>query len=168
MSYSKAEIRKLSSMPHIALNSVGDISGLTAPVQEAKVVKFAGSKGIPLFWQEKKEVDLWVALFKDLGATHVFDITPGHGAAACASALLDITYEGVAMNEQHATWLDNVLDKVIFTIINDKPSDDFKEHQPDVKKYFAALVEEGRKFLCKSNVKDAENDPEDEEDEDDD
>ena len=49
MSYSKAEIRKLSSMPHIALNSVGDISGLTAPVQEAKVVKFAGSKGIPLF-----------------------------------------------------------------------------------------------------------------------
>ena len=116
----------------------------------------------------KKEVDFWIALFKDLAASHVFDLAAGHGAAACASALLDITYEGVAMNEQHATWLDNVLDKVIFTIINDKPSDDFKEHQPDVKKYFAPLVEEGRKFLCRANVKDAEKDPEDEKDEDED
>ena len=168
MSYSKAPIRSLSSMPRVALNSVGDISGLTVPVQEDKVLKFAGSKGIPLFWQEKKEVDFWVALFKDLAASHVFDIAAGHGAAACASALLDITYEGVAMNEQHATWLDNVLDKVIFTIVNDTPCDDFKEHQPDVKKYFAPLVEEGRKFLCKANVEDAEKDPEDEEDEDED
>ena len=107
----------------------------------------------------KKEVDFWIALFKDLAASHVFDLAAGHGAAACAAALLDITYEGVAMNEKHSTWLDNVLDKVIFTIINDKPSDDFKEHQPDVKKYFAPLVEEGRKFLFRDNADDDEKDP---------
>ena len=119
-----------------------------------------------------KEVDFWVALFKDLAASHVFDLAAGHGAAACASALLDITYEGVAMNEKHSTWLDNVLDKVIFTIINDTPSDDFKDHQPDVKKYFAPLVEESRKFLLsQDDLEDEEKDRlagQDEEDEEED
>ena len=76
------------------------------------------------------------------------------------------------MNEQHANWLDNVLDKVIFTIVNDTPCDDFKEHQPDVKKYFAPLVEEGRKFLfSQDNLEDEEKDRlagQDEEDEEED
>ena len=107
-------------------------------------------------------------MFKDLAASHVFDITSGQGAAACASSLLDITYEGITMNEKHSTWLDNVLDNVIFTVINDSPSVDLKELQPDVKKYFAPLVEEGRKFLIRqdNNVEEGPGQEEEDEEED--
>ena len=37
------------------------------------------------------------------------------------------------------------------SIINDTPPDNLKDHQPDVKKYFVPLVEEGRKFLFSQN-----------------
>ena len=63
------------------------------------------------------DVEWFIALFKDLHVTHVFDVTPGSGAAACAAAILDISYEGVAMSAKHAFWLVNIMDKAIFAAV---------------------------------------------------
>ena len=105
---------------------------------------------------------MWSGLllpFKDLHVTHVFDVTPGSGAAACAAAILDISYEGVAMSAKLTFWLDNFIDKAIFAAVRLREthqsaasgavskSDQEAELREHVIEYFKDLIEEGRKFV---------------------
>ena len=92
-------------------------------------------------------MDLFIAMFKDLNADHVFDVTPGSGAAATAALLTGITYEGVAMNKVHENWLNRILDKAIFAVIADKEDADSKDMRTDVKCFFNALVDEARFYI---------------------
>ena len=102
-------------------------------------------------------MEWYIAFFQDSHATHVFDLTPGSGAAACAAAVLDISYEGVAMNAAHAAWLDSIMDKAIFAVMQirdishahcGKESDaEAKELQANVLEHFKELIEEGRKYV---------------------
>ena len=94
--------------------------------------------------------------FLDIYTTHVFDTSPGSTAAACAAAILDIHYEGVAMSQKHATWLDNIMDRAIFAAIHLRsiPVDDKGQKDPEAKAlhdnvmaFFKDLVEEGRKYV---------------------
>ena len=96
-------------------------------------------------------MDWYMEFFQDSHATHVFDVTPGSGAAACAAAVLDISYEGVAMSAKHAAWLDNIMDKAIFAVMRmrDIPLDNIqaKELQENVFEHFKDLIDEGRKYV---------------------
>ena len=101
------------------------------------------------------DVEWYLAFCKDTHACGIFDATPGSGAAACAAAILDIPYEGIAMSTKHATWLDNIMDKAIFAAISKreikgakgKANLEAKVFQEQVVSFLTDLVEEGRKYV---------------------
>ncbi len=100
------------------------ITGLSLPSFGEDVLAATGSKGHPLFWSEIKEVEFFIALFKDCSVLRVFDVASGSSAAACAAAALGLSYEGVAMNAKHANWLNNIMDKTIFALLaSQKPEE---------------------------------------------
>ena len=55
-----------------------------------------------------------------LGATHIVDFTPGSGALAIAAIGAGIKYEGIAGNEAHKKWLDQILDRAVFYLCDTK------------------------------------------------
>ena len=157
--HSGVEWRSLASLPRMSLNVKQQLTGIGAPIYDDAVHKETKTKGHPLFWKETLDVEWFIALFKDLYVTHVFDATPGSGAAACAAAILDISYEGVAMSAKHEAWLDNIMDKAIFAALRlrefkpsssgavSKADQEQMELQDNVVEYFKDLIEEGRKFV---------------------
>ena len=120
--------------------------------------------GEPLFWQDLHDVFFFIAFFKTLCVTHVFDLTAGHGSAAIAAVMLGLKYDGVAMSDQHLNFLDNLLDSAIWPIIADSTED--KVFAGEVSRCFASLVEQGRRLL--ENDKESEEQQEDEQPEDED
>ena len=157
-SYSGVDWRTLSSLPRMALGVKDEVTGITSPVHDDLVAKETKTRGHPLFWRETLDVEWHVAFFRDTHATHVFDVSPGSGAAACAAAILNISYEGVAMSAKHAAWLDNIMDKAIFAAIQMRDiatdgkgkvadSPDAKQLQANVVAFFKDLIEEGRKYV---------------------
>ena len=115
-------------------------------------------------------MEWYIAFFQDSHATHVFDVTPGSGAAACAAAVWDISYEGVAMSAKQAAWLDNIMDRAIFAVMRirdisrahsgemTKSDLEAKELQANVLEHFKDLIEEGRKYVERVEVHDEEED----------
>ena len=108
--------------------------------------------GEPLFWQDLHEVTFYIAFFKSLCATHVFDLTAGHGSAAIAAVMMGLKYDGVAMSDQHMNFLDNLLDSAIWPIIADSTED--AVFASEVSRCFASLVEQGRRLLENDKVED--------------
>ena len=111
-------------------------------------------------------MEWYIAFFQDMAATHIFDVTPGSGAAACAAAVLDISYEGVAMSAKHAAWLDGIMDKAIFAAMQlrdiwqersgemNNSGLEAKELQANVLERFKELIEEGRKYVVNVDASD--------------
>ena len=155
-SYSGVPWRSLSSLPRMAIDVKDGVTGITSPVYEELVAKETRTRGHPLFWKETLDVEWFLAFFRDAHAKHIFDASPGSGAAACAAAILDIPYEGIAMSSKHAAWLDNIMDKAIFAAVRlreiptdakGKPDPEAKAFQDQVMAFFKDLVEEGRKYV---------------------
>ena len=155
-SYSGVPWRPLSGLPRMLPNVKEGVTGITLPAFDKVVEAETRVRGQPLFWKEMLDVEFWLAFFRDTYTTHVFDTSPGSTAAACAAAILDIHYEGVAMSQKHATWLDNIMDRAIFAAIHLRsiPVDDKGQKDPEAKAlhdnvmaFFKDLVEEGRKYV---------------------
>ena len=151
----------------MALDEKDALTGITSPPYDKGVLNETRKKGHPLFWRETLDVECLITLFKDLHAACIFDLCAGSGAAACAAAVLDIPYEGIAMNAKHATWLNSILDKAIFCIVQlrsiptdakGKPDEEAKKLQENVAEYFKTLVEEGRQYVIRSIDDDEEDD----------
>ena len=85
--------------------------------QVPKLKRSAATPACPLFWQERKTPAFWQTILKDVGAKAVFDCTPGAGSCARACMDMGIQYACVAKNQQHSTWLQNVLDRAAVTSI---------------------------------------------------
>ena len=156
-SYSNVAFRPLKRLPRISLAAKECITGVTPPTYPEEIIAATGSKGHPLFWGETDDVTVFLALFKDLLIDDVLDLTPGSGAAACAACVLGISYEAIAMSENHKHWLDNIMDKTIFAIIADE--DLFKA---DELTYVHTFIEEGRMFYHPDAGDDAASEPESE------
>ena len=163
-SYTNVRLRSLDSLPRMMVHGKESIVGCELPAYDDKVIEAVGKKGHPLFWTEIKEVDMFVAIFKDYNITDVWDCGAGSGTAAMAAAICGLRYEGVAMNEKHANFLNNVMDKAIFAIIANRTGEDeeTKKLQSEILANFAQTIEEARTFL------DAPDSAPDEEDESDD
>ena len=119
------------------------------------------ASGLPLFWGDWKSVGFWAAFFRDLGVTHVLDLTAGAGGAAVGALYADVKYEGFCCNQMHKQWLDNVMDKCIFGALVDgaavgvhmglsgKGDAADKKLLEKMNHYFAATVKEALR-LCGS------------------
>ena len=147
--YSDVPVRPWVSLPRLTLVDKEDMTGATMPVYSDEMLE-ALAVGHPLFIHETKEVEFYCALYNDLSATHVFDLTPGSGAAAMAAAILHISYEGLAMNPAHATWLENIMDKAMFPIVTDSKDEEALKIKASVLLYFSSNVKEGRALLAGS------------------
>ena len=66
---------------------------------------------MPLYWQERKPVELWEDLLLSLDAKMVVDLSPGSGAAGRAAMRLGISYVAACREDAHASWLANILDR---------------------------------------------------------
>ena len=90
--------------------------------------------------------------FQHLGATHVVDFTPGSGACAVAAVGAGIRYDGIAANQDHASWLDNIVDRIVFHLCSEskqaRENLEFEnEASENVKKYFGGLMMEGKRHM---------------------
>ncbi len=131
----------------MSLRDKESIVGTTLPTYPEEVIEAVGNKGHPLFWGEVKEVEMYVALFADLNVDNILDLATGSGAAAMAAAILRIGYEGLAMNANHANWLNRIMDKAMFAIVMDGTDDETKKIKADVANIFSPQIEEAREFL---------------------
>ncbi len=87
--YSGVPWRSLASLPRMALEVKDGVTGVTSPAYEELVATETKTKGHPLFWRETLDVEWMLAFFRDSHATHIFDLSPGSGAPACAAAILE-------------------------------------------------------------------------------
>ena len=144
--YSKAHVRPWKSLPRMTLADKEKMVGVDIPVYAGPLFETLRS-GHPLFMLEVKEVEMYLAIFEDMNITHIFDLAAGSGAAAMAAAILKIHYEGFAMNQDHATWLDCILDKAMFAVVVDASDEESMQIKADVSQYFNNIIEEARKLL---------------------
>ena len=144
--YSKVPARAWERLPRMTLEDKEKIVGADMPVYAPEYFEKLKS-GHPLFVQEAKEVDMWLAIFTDLNVTHVSDVAAGSGAAAMAAAVLQISYEGFAMNAEHLSWLDRILNKAMFAIVADGKDEESMSIQGEVNQYFTAIIEEARDYM---------------------
>ena len=162
-SYTNVPVRQFTSLPRMSVTDKEEMLGGKLPVYTDEVVAACGARGHPLFAQEVKDVDLFCALYEDYNIDHVWDLTIGSCAAACAAAAVGIQYEGVAMNEKHANWCQRIMDKAMFAIIADYHDDDeSKVLREDLRSYFGPLIEEARQYLASGSVGDVDQEDSDE------
>ena len=162
-SYTNVPIREVARLSRLSLLDKESITGSTLPTYCERVNAATGVRGHPLFWGEIKEVEVFVALFHDLQVSHVYDLCAGSGAAAMAAGICGIVYEGLAINSEHANWLNRLIDKAMFAIIADHYEDDeTKQLRTDLAKYFGAAIEEARRLLTSDVAVDGDEDDVDE------
>ena len=95
--YSGIPLRQAAELPLIQVNSKKDILGVEITEAPDDWTEMHGAKVQPLFWQEGKPIQFWVALLTDLNVKAVFDLTPGSGALAEAAMSLGASYHGVCL-----------------------------------------------------------------------
>ena len=145
--YSNSNVRPWMRLPRLTLEDKEKIVGAQMPTYAEEVFQTL-KVGHPLFMGEMKEVEIYLAIFEDLSVTHVFDLAAGSGAAAMAAAILRIHYEGLAMNAEHANWLNRIMDKAMFAIVVDSTDEESLKIKADVSQYFNANIEEARALLA--------------------
>ena len=64
------------------------------------------------------------------------------------------------MNEQHANWLDRILDKAMFAVVADSKDEECMKMKADVNQYFNAHIEEARALMVSADADDEEEDEE--------
>ena len=127
-------------------------AGAAGAAKSPAVAKNVEQRGHVFSYNEVKPVALFERIFEHLGATHVVDFTPGSGACAVAAAGAGIRYDGIAANQDHAAWLDVILDRIVFHLCSEskqaRDSLEFEdEASENVKKYFGGLVMEGKRYM---------------------
>ena len=123
------------------------MNGITLPAYGEADTK-ALQNGHPLFLNELWELEMYLAIYKDMSATHVFDICPGSGAAAMAAAIMGIQYDGIAMSQDHCDWLDQILNKAMFAIVVHSKDAEALEIKNELNQYFTAHIDEARSLLA--------------------
>ena len=91
------------------------------PVPPAKV--FDVDRGMPLYWAERKPMELWEDILWSLDARQVVDLLPGSGSVGRACLRAGTQYVGLCRTGAHATWVGNVLDREAceLTVTNNSP-----------------------------------------------
>ena len=102
---------------------------------------FDADRGMPLYWQERKPVDLWEDLLASIDAKMVVDLSPGSGAAGRAAMRLGISYVAACREESHASWLSNIFDREACELIVKAKSPLFEQNLASlIKTHFAEVL----------------------------
>jgi len=139
-SYTGVPSMAWSQMPRVSASDKARIWGAEAerPRQEL----FDTTLGQPLLWQERKTPAFWACLLTDLGVKTVVDLTPGSGSAARACMQLGIPYHGWAKNAEHASWLQNVLDRAALQVICEVGSPLHTDLAEAIKEHFSDVLDQ--------------------------
>ena len=118
-------------------------------------------RGHPLFWAEYKSVHFFRTVLNTFDVTHVFDVTPGSGAAGAAALAVGAQYEGFCINAAHKQWLDNLMDSAIFALAVESPevaaaTGATEEHVAHIKVFFSATVKDAKRYLIAETSGDVE------------
>ena len=113
--------RQLQTIPRLDRDGVEQILGRSAVAGAEVAIKQhvkdeIEKRGHPLFWSEYKSVQLFKVLFDQFDITHIWDVTPGSGAAASAALATGTQYEGFTANAAHKQWIEAIMDRAIFAL----------------------------------------------------
>ena len=110
--YSGVNAVPWAGLPLLSLGDKARAMGVEeTSLQVPTTILFDSSGGVPLYWQERKPVQLWRKIFGDLLVCMVVDLSPGGGLAARAAMELGISYLGLAHTAEQCSWLANVCDR---------------------------------------------------------
>lgn len=127
------------SLPLISAADKQIVMGKVPAVPPTKV--FDADRGMPLYWQERKPVELWEDLLLSIDAKMVIDLSPGSGAAGRAAMRLGISYVAACREEAHASWLANILDREACELIVKTKSPLFEQTLANlIKSHFAEVL----------------------------
>lgn len=127
------------SLPLISAADKETVLGKPPAVPPTKI--FDADRGMPLYWQERKPVDLWEDLLASIDAKMVVDLSPGSGAAGRAAMRLGISYVAACREESHASWLSNIFDREACELIVKAKSPLFEQNLASlIKTHFAEVL----------------------------
>jgi len=142
--------------------SVVDVATLDieVPIPSRKI--FDADPGLPLYWAERKPVELWEDILWSLDAQVVVDLSPGSAAVGRACLRRGIQYTALCRNEAHASWVSNILDRESCELIVKNASPLFEQDVASmIKKHFEDVLQQLEE---QRNVEDKEPDFEDSQD----
>ena len=129
-------------MPRLTAKDKARIWGGSEEADTPRPELFDTSMGQPLVWQERKSPTFWQNLLTDLCAKTVVDYSPGSGSVARACMQMGIMYHGFAKNAEHASWLQNVLDRAALQVICTVGSPMHTDLAEAVQEHFTDVIEE--------------------------
>ena len=141
--FSGVTFRPVSELPLI---NADDKKKILVPANQAVQVpetwKESHAEDVPLFWQECKPIELYLALLDEFKGQAVLDLTAGSGALMEACLTRGVQYHGICLNRDHMTWLQAVAEWGACGLISIEGSTLFGEELAKlVKHHFADLLQ---------------------------
>ncbi len=131
------------ALPVLSAEDKSNIVGHAIDAPAASRGLFDASMGVPLYWQARRPISCNRRLITDVGGKAIFDLTPGSGQAARAAMELGMPYTCLARHAEHASRLQNVLDRAALVNICKSGSPLFQQDLPQcVKEHFQEVLEQ--------------------------
>ena len=176
--YTGIAMRRFSELPRMNRETKSSILGAPACASlgpgQSRLQAEIDEKGHPFSHSEVKPVALWQSIVEHFGITRIIvDLTPGSGAFAVAATGL-AQYEGIAANDAHRDWLDNIVDRCVMYKAGHEQgyAKDTLGGDPEfvakASRYFGGTMMDARRWLMPGAGGDGEEDGGDDEVEDDD
>ena len=151
--YTGVPMRRFSELPRMSHDlKVGILGAAASGASEMKRLQAdIAEKGHPFSWAETKPIGLWQRVCEHHKVTHIVDFTPGTGGLAIAASGA-MQYEGMAATEEHAAWMDSLLDRCVMYLVGkdekvcEKLGAD-AELTAKVTKFFAGSSQEVQRYL---------------------
>ena len=96
---------------HVMNTGSVDASTLDAVVPVPARGVFDPERGLPLYWAERKPVELWEDILWSLDAQVVVDWSPASASVGRACLRAGMQYVALCRNEAHASWVGSILDR---------------------------------------------------------
>jgi len=140
--FSGVTFRPVSELPLIAADEKKKIFPAAPAVPAPEPWKECHGEDVPLFWQEAKPIEFYLALLDEFKGQAVLDLTAGSGALMEACLTRGIQYHGVCLNREHMSWLQAVADRAACGLISIEGSTLYAEElAKSVKQHFADVLQ---------------------------
>jgi hypothetical protein len=155
LSYPALEIRPLIEIPMLTREAKKAVVGYLPGGYSDKLAPFY-EQGEPLLHNDMKPIQYYSAMLRDLDAGHVFDVDLGSGALCIACMMANIGYTGVAHNEGHLNFVDQILDRCMLALLSNEKHG--LEGSPEglaptmLQQYFGSTIAEGTRFIGTSRA----------------
>eukprot|EP00438_Fugacium_kawagutii_P000049 Skav202750 [mRNA] locus=scaffold3516:24380:31633:+ [translate_table: standard] len=148
--YSGVSFRPASELPLITSSEKVKILPVSAAQAAPAAWQESHNDDVPLFWQEGKPINFYLAILDEFKIKACFDATAGSGALMEACLTRGVQYHGCCLNKEHMGWLQGVADRASCGLVSIEGStlhsselaSDVKKHFPDVLRTLVAQEEE--------------------------